>query len=57
MVARLQKEVKKREGKEAKIIATGGFSQMISAQTRVIAACEPTLVLEGIRLIVERISP
>ena len=56
MVTRLQGEIRKREGKEAKVIATGGFSGLISSQTSVIAACEPTLVLEGVRLIVDRVS-
>jgi len=57
MIKRLQAEIKQSEGKEATVIATGGFSEMISTQTRKIAACEPTLVLEGVRLIVERVRP
>lgn len=54
MIRRLQKEIKKREGTEARVIATGGFSSFISSQTTVVTACEPTLVLEGVRLIVSR---
>jgi type III pantothenate kinase len=54
MVRRLQQALKDREGKHAKVIATGGFSGFIAAHTNVIQACEPALVLEGVRLIVER---
>lgn len=56
MVRRLQEEVLKREGKPARVIATGGFSRIISKETDVIQALEPSLVLEGIRLIHERIT-
>ena len=41
-------------GTPARVIATGGLSPIIAAQTTVIEAVEPTLVLEGIRLICER---
>lgn len=36
------------------VIATGGFSETIKKQSKVINKHEPTLVLEGIRMIVER---
>jgi type III pantothenate kinase len=41
-------------GAEAKVIATGGLSAIVAQHTSVITALEPTLVLEGIRLIVGR---
>lgn len=56
MVRRLQVEVKQREHKEAKVIATGGFSSVISSHSAVIAACEPSLVLDGVRLICGRVK-
>ncbi len=55
MVQRLQKELKEREGQEAKVIATGGFSELMSEQSKLIQAWEPTLVLDGVRLIYERV--
>jgi type III pantothenate kinase len=42
-------------GAEAKVIATGGLSFAVARHTSLIEACEPTLVLEGIRLIWERV--
>lgn len=56
MVKRLQKEIMKREGKSARVIATGGFSTFVSKHSSVIDAAEPSLVLEGIRLIYERVK-
>ncbi|MFA5831964.1 MAG: type III pantothenate kinase [Bacteroidota bacterium] len=38
------------------VIATGGFSETMKKQSKVINKHEPTLVLEGIRLIVERVE-
>jgi type III pantothenate kinase len=49
MVARLRKEV----GSEAKVIATGGYCQLIAAQTPVIQEVNPDLTLIGVRLIYE----
>ncbi len=49
-VRRIRREI----GPDARVIGTGGLSGIISKQTSVIEACEPWLVLEGIRLIVER---
>jgi type III pantothenate kinase len=37
------------------VIATGGFSALMTKQSKLINKCEPTLVLDGIRIIVERI--
>jgi type III pantothenate kinase len=56
MVKRLQKEIVKREGKAARVIATGGFSTFVSKHSTVIEAVEPSLVLEGTRLIYERVK-
>ena len=41
-------------GIQGRVIATGGLAEVVAAQTSVIEACEPTLVLAGIRLICER---
>lgn len=49
-VRRIRREI----GPDARVIATGGLSEIIAKQTSIIEACEPSLVLEGIRLIVER---
>ncbi len=38
------------------VIATGGFSEMMKKQSKVINKHEPTLVLDGIKLIVERVE-
>lgn len=38
------------------VIATGGFSETMKKQSKVINKHEPALVLEGIRLIVERVE-
>lgn len=51
IVRRIRKEL----GTEARVIATGGLSGVVANHTKVIEACEPSLVLEGIRLIYERV--
>jgi type III pantothenate kinase len=38
------------------VIATGGFSELMTKQSKLINKCEPTLVLDGIRIIVERMQ-
>ena len=50
IVRRIRKEL----GADARVIATGGLAPVIARHTPVISAIEPTLVLEGVRLIVER---
>lgn len=50
MVKRIRGEL----GSSAKIIATGGLSGLMSKQIKAIDAYEPSLVLEGIRLIYDR---
>ena len=52
IVRRIQAELKA----EARVIATGGLSTVIAQNTSSIEALEPTLVLEGIRLITERVN-
>ena len=49
-VRRIRQEL----GEHAKVIGTGGLSGIIAEHTSIIEACEPSLVLEGIRLIFER---
>jgi type III pantothenate kinase len=51
MVRRIRAEL----GADARVIATGGLAPLIARHTPVISALEPTLVLDGIRLIVARI--
>ncbi|MBM4169149.1 MAG: type III pantothenate kinase [Ignavibacteria bacterium] len=53
MIARLQEEMTRREGTVARVIATGGFSSFLAEHSKIIDRCEPSLVLEGIRLICE----
>ncbi len=52
MVRRIREEI----GAPARVIATGGLSAIIARHTKVIEACEPSLVLDGIRMIVERMK-
>ncbi|HEY5614442.1 MAG TPA: type III pantothenate kinase [Bacteroidota bacterium] len=54
MVERIQKEMKKREGRTARVIATGGFSEFVTRHSKLVDAREPSLVLDGVRLIYER---
>ena len=56
MVERLQRELVNRDGQRAKLIATGGFSKFIAGHTALSLNWEPSLVLEGVRLIYERIA-
>jgi len=56
MVKRVQKELYKRERNNATVIATGGFSGFVSKHTTVIQHVEPNLVLDGIRLIYDRVQ-
>lgn len=52
MVRRISKEL----DDYPTVVATGGFSETMKKQSKVINKHEPTLVLEGIRLIVERVE-
>ena len=51
LVARIRREL----GTNAKVIATGGLSTIMAKHTSIIDVCEPSLVLEGVRLIYERV--
>jgi type III pantothenate kinase len=56
MVNRIQKELHKNRSKKATVIATGGFSAFVAEQTYIIQHVEPMLVLDGIRLIYDRVK-
>jgi len=43
-------------GAKPKVIATGGLAGVLAAHTTAIEACEPSLVLDGVRLIYERVK-
>lgn len=49
MVARIQKEL----GEKAKVVATGGYSEIIAKETKAIDIVNPNLILIGLRLIYE----
>jgi type III pantothenate kinase len=55
MVDRIQQELHEQQSKKAVVIATGGFSTFIAKQIQIIQHVEPTLVLDGIRLIHNRV--
>ncbi len=55
MVRRIQEELVASEGKRGTVIATGGFSAFVKARSSVIEHVEPSLVLDGVRLVYERI--
>jgi type III pantothenate kinase len=54
MVTRTIAEIRKELGREARVVATGGFGGPIAAELAEIEAYEPDLVLEGLRIIHER---
>jgi type III pantothenate kinase len=56
MIKRIQAEVYRREKEFAKVIATGGFSSLLNKHTDAFVAVIPSLVLDGIRLICERVK-
>jgi len=47
MVARIQQEL----GEKAKVVATGGYAELIAKETGVIDIVNPNLTLAGLRLI------
>ncbi len=49
------KRIRAELGAPARVIATGGLAKFVSAHTAVIEADEPSMVLDGIRLIIERL--
>ncbi len=50
------RRIKKKIGQNATVIATGGFSHLLARRSKTIDHIEPTLVLEGARLIYERLQ-
>ncbi len=50
------KRIREELGSQARVIATGGLSGIIAGHTTIIEACEPSLVLEGVRWIYERVK-
>jgi type III pantothenate kinase len=56
MVNRIQKELFSHRRRKAVVIATGGFSSFVAEHSRIIQHVEPTLVLDGIRLIYKRVK-
>jgi type III pantothenate kinase len=51
MVRRIREELRT----NARVIATGGLSTVVARYTKVIEVCEPSLVLDGIRIIYDRV--
>jgi len=56
IVDRIQHELTKHRSKKAMVIATGGFSHLMAEQTQIVQHVEPLLVLDGIRLIWNRVK-
>ncbi len=52
MIRRITKEL----GEQPIVIATGGFSEMLCRHSKLIHHHEPNLVLDGIRIIVEKVA-
>lgn len=57
MVRRLKEAVTKDQGSAPTVIGTGGFSSFIGQHSTDLDHLEPSLVLEGIRLLCDRIQP
>ena len=53
MVTRIRGEL----GADARVVATGGLANLVSAECSVIDRVEPFLTLEGLRLIFEKNRP
>ena len=56
MVKRLEAELIERENTEGKLIATGGFSKFMCDHSSLSIHWEPSLVLDGVRLIYEKVK-
>lgn len=54
LVRNVVSEIRRELGAEANVIATGGFADEIAPEIGEILAVEPTLVLDGLRIIYER---
>ncbi len=55
MVKRLQKELLESEKKEGQLVVTGGFSKFICDHSKLPLHWEPSLVLDGVRIIYEKV--
>jgi type III pantothenate kinase len=55
MVHRIQSELEQIEAKKTLVIATGGFSKFVADHSLLIQYVETSLVLDGIRLIYDRV--
>lgn len=56
MVTRLQEELLKQEGSQGQLIATGGFSKFMSEHSQLPIRWEPSLVLDGVRIVYEKVK-
>ncbi len=56
MVKRLQREILEAEKREAILVATGGFSKLLCEHSTLALHWEPSLVLEGVRIIYEKVK-
>ena len=54
LVTKTIEEIRRELGKNARVVATGGFGGQIASELTAIDAYEPDLVLEGLRIIHER---
>lgn len=54
LVRNIVDEIRRELGAEAPVIATGGFADQIAPEIGAIAAVEPDLVLDGLRIVFER---
>lgn len=56
LVSKIIEEMKKELGEEAVVISTGGFAAQVSHEISSIDVHEPDLILEGLRIIYDRIQ-
>lgn len=56
MIRRLSETIEAESGRAPSVIATGGFSAFLRQHSSLIAHHEPSLVLDGIRLICDRVA-
>lgn len=54
LVQRTVEEIREELGREARVVATGGFGREIAAELPLVETYEPDLVLEGLRIIYDR---